>query len=103
MAEETSFADSKTSASDFYSYKNSEWCWVIDPLDGTNNFLNGLDYFAICIALTHYGEVLFGLVYRPTTGECYFAEKIRMFKKKFGSSILHFFFQFCEVKSYVWN
>ena len=75
LAEETSFADSKTSASDFYSYKNSDWCWVIDPLDGTNNFLNGLDYFAICIALTHYGEVLFGLVYRPTTGECYFAEK----------------------------
>ena len=75
LAEETSFVDSRSSASDFHNYKRSEWCWVIDPLDGTNNFLNGLDYFAICIALTHYGEVLFGLVYRPTTGECYFAEK----------------------------
>ncbi len=49
--------------------------WVIDPLDGTNNFVNGFNYYAICIALTYNGKPIVGVVYRPSTGEVYYAMK----------------------------
>ncbi len=75
LAEETSFLNSDISKKDFDRFKKAEWCWVIDPLDGTNNFLNGLDYYSICIALAHRGKVCMGLVYRPSNGDCYFAEE----------------------------
>ncbi len=75
LAEETSFLNSETSKKDFERFKKAEWCWIIDPLDGTNNFLNGLDYYSVCIALAHRGKVCLGLVYRPSNGDCYFAEE----------------------------
>jgi myo-inositol-1(or 4)-monophosphatase len=75
LAEESAYMDPTISMNGFGHYRKSKWCWIIDPLDGTNNFLNGLDYYAICIALAHYGNVVLGLVYRPATGDCYFAEK----------------------------
>jgi myo-inositol-1(or 4)-monophosphatase len=53
--------------------KQQEACWIIDPLDGTTNFLAGLDYFAVCIALYVQGELLLGVVYRPQTEETFFA------------------------------
>lgn len=53
----------------------SDYCWVIDPLDGTTNFAHGLDYFCISIALTYKDEPIFGMVYRPITDELFWAEK----------------------------
>ena len=50
-----------------------EWTWIIDPLDGTNNFLAGLDYFAVSIALAYRGMPVVGVVYRPVTLEMYWA------------------------------
>ncbi|HEY5718452.1 MAG TPA: inositol monophosphatase [Motiliproteus sp.] len=46
-------------------------CWVIDPLDGTTNFLSGLDQFSISVALQQNGQSLLGMVYKPVTKECF--------------------------------
>ncbi len=51
--------------------------WIVDPLDGTTNFLHGLPHFAISIAAEVHGEVVAGLVHQPLTGESYWAEKGR--------------------------
>jgi myo-inositol-1(or 4)-monophosphatase len=49
--------------------------WIVDPLDGTTNFLHGIPHFAISIALERDGEVVAGIVYEPTRDEMYSAEK----------------------------
>jgi len=49
--------------------------WIVDPLDGTTNFLHGLPHFAISIALEHKGEVVAGVIYDPVKDEAFFAEK----------------------------
>jgi myo-inositol-1(or 4)-monophosphatase len=49
--------------------------WIVDPLDGTTNFLHGLPHFAISIALERDGEIVAGLVYEPIRDEMYWAEK----------------------------
>lgn len=49
--------------------------WIVDPLDGTTNFLHGLPHWAVSIALEHKGEVVAGVVYDPTKDEMFFAEK----------------------------
>lgn len=49
--------------------------WIIDPLDGTLNFLHGIPHFAISVALEEKGEVIAGAVYQPLTDEFYWAEK----------------------------
>jgi len=51
--------------------------WIIDPLDGTTNFLHGIPQFAVSIALEREGELVAGLVYNPVTDELYTAEKGR--------------------------
>src|ERR1700682_6207679 len=49
--------------------------WIVDPLDGTSNFLHGIPHFAISIALEREGTIVAGLVYEPTRDEMYSAEK----------------------------
>lgn len=49
--------------------------WIVDPLDGTTNFLHGIPMFAISIALEREGELVAGLVYNPVTGETFTAER----------------------------
>ena len=49
--------------------------WIVDPLDGTTNFLHGLPHWAISIALEHKGEVVAGVVYDPAKDELFYAEK----------------------------
>jgi len=55
--------------------KNSEYTFVIDPLDGTNNFVLGVPYFSTSIALMKGQEVIFGAIYNPIVGNIYYAEK----------------------------
>lgn len=47
--------------------------WIVDPLDGTTNFLSGLDQFAISVALEQAGQVQLGVVYRPASQDIYTA------------------------------
>ncbi len=49
--------------------------WIIDPLDGTHNFMHGIPHWSISIALERKGEVVAGLVYDPTKDEMFTAEK----------------------------
>lgn len=49
--------------------------WIVDPLDGTTNFLHGIPHFAISIALEREGAIVAGLVYNPIYEELFFAEK----------------------------
>ncbi|WP_299724599.1 inositol monophosphatase family protein [uncultured Tateyamaria sp.] len=49
--------------------------WIVDPLDGTTNFLHGLPHWAVSIALEHKGQVVAGVVYDPAKDELFFAEK----------------------------
>ncbi|MFZ1105527.1 MAG: inositol monophosphatase family protein [Hyphomicrobiaceae bacterium] len=49
--------------------------WIVDPLDGTTNFLHGLPLFSIAIALERAGEIVAGLTYNPILDELYTGEK----------------------------
>ncbi|RYH11732.1 inositol monophosphatase family protein [Tropicimonas sp. IMCC6043] len=49
--------------------------WIVDPLDGTTNFLHGLPHWAISIALEHKGEIIAGVVFDAAKDEMYVAEK----------------------------
>jgi len=55
--------------------KNSEYTWIVDPIDGTTNFVSKIPNFAVSIALAKNNEVLMGVVYNPCTNEMFFAEK----------------------------
>ena len=55
--------------------KDKENIWIIDPIDGTNNFLHGIPHFAICIALKSKEEIISGLIFDPIKDEMFFAEK----------------------------
>ena len=52
-----------------------EYQWVVDPLDGTTNFIHGVPVFSVSIALMHYDEVLLGVVYEINHDECFWAVK----------------------------
>jgi 3'(2'), 5'-bisphosphate nucleotidase len=52
-----------------------EWCWIIDPLDGTKEFIKRNDEFTVNIALAQNREVVLGVVYAPMFDELYFAVK----------------------------
>jgi myo-inositol-1(or 4)-monophosphatase len=75
LAEESAYKEFDGEMNKYKFLSKQEWVWIIDPLDGTNNFLSGLDYFAVCISLVHFGEPVVGVVFRPSTGECFFATK----------------------------
>ncbi|TAJ83413.1 MAG: inositol monophosphatase [Reyranella sp.] len=49
--------------------------WIVDPLDGTTNFLHGVPHFAISIALEREKEIIAGVIYQPISDELFWAEK----------------------------
>ena len=49
--------------------------WLVDPLDGTTNFLHGIPIFSISIALERQGQLVAGVVYNPAMDELYTAER----------------------------
>ncbi len=55
--------------------KDEENIWIIDPIDGTTNFLHGIPHFAICIALQSQKDVVSGIIFDPIKDEMFFAEK----------------------------
>lgn len=52
-----------------------EYMWVIDPLDGTKNFIKGIPHFCISIALTFRGQPIVAAIYNPNNKQFYYAEK----------------------------
>jgi len=55
--------------------KDKDHIWIIDPIDGTTNFMHGIPHFAIAIALQYKGEIIAALTFNPITGEEFYAEK----------------------------
>ena len=55
--------------------KDKENVWIIDPIDGTTNFLHGIPHFAICVALKSKEQIISGLIFDPIKDEMFFAEK----------------------------
>ncbi|MCI3920604.1 inositol monophosphatase [Paenibacillus sp. TRM 82003] len=55
--------------------QDEEYVWIIDPIDGTTNFIHGLPFYSVSIALAHRGEVIVGVVYDPARDELFVAEK----------------------------
>lgn len=49
--------------------------WCVDPIDGTSNFVNGLPYFAVSVALMRHGRSVLGVVYDPIADEVFYAEQ----------------------------
>ena len=66
LAEENTYAPSN---------KASDFKWIIDPLDGTTNFLHGFPAFCVSIALEYKSKVIVGVVYDPSRDELFYAEK----------------------------
>lgn len=72
------FPDHQLIAEEGYSFRQScpaEFCWVIDPLDGTVNFALGVPFFSVSLALLYGGSPVLGWVYDPVRGELFFARR----------------------------
>jgi len=55
--------------------EKKEYNWIVDPLDGTTNFIHGIPCYAVSIALEHHGEIILGVVYEVSRDECFYAQK----------------------------
>ena len=64
-----------TEESGIIKNKDKDNTWIIDPIDGTTNFLHGIPHFAISIGLKSKSEILSGLIFDPIKDEMFFAEK----------------------------
>jgi len=56
-------------------YKLNKYCWTVDPIDGTNNYVKGREKFAVMIALTFGKDILQSWIYKPLTEEIFWAKK----------------------------
>lgn len=55
--------------------ENKDFTWIIDPIDGTTNFVHAIPYFSISVALKHRDEIIAAVLFNPITNELYYAEK----------------------------
>ncbi len=56
-------------------HQEAEYCWIIDPLDGTTNFAHGMPCYAVSIGVEHKGVIVAGVVYDPSRDEMFAAER----------------------------
>jgi myo-inositol-1(or 4)-monophosphatase len=52
---------------------NTEYRWIVDPLDGTTNYVHGVPHFSVSLALERAGELLIGAIFHPVANECFTA------------------------------
>ena len=74
LAEEEA-ADRVSSGLAAIPQRNSEYRWIVDPLDGTANYVHRLQTYAVSIALEHKNDLILGVVYDPVSEECFTAKK----------------------------
>ncbi len=70
-----SFPDHAILAEESGKSGNSDYVWIIDPLDGTTNFLHGLPIYCVSIALMHKDSIQIGVIYDPTRNDLYVASR----------------------------
>ena len=51
------------------------YCWVVDPLDGTTNYVHGFPFYAVSIAVVHEGRIVAGAILDPSSNECFTAAR----------------------------
>jgi myo-inositol-1(or 4)-monophosphatase len=69
------FPDHKIYAEESLRQPSGGYRWIIDPLDGTTNFIHGVPIFSIAIGVEYDGDIILGVVYDPTRDELFYAEK----------------------------
>ncbi len=52
-----------------------EYNWIIDPLDGTTNYIHGVPLYAVSLALQYHNEIIMGVIYEPNLNECFYTWK----------------------------
>ena len=70
LSEERAHQESITRM-DYGKFQEAPFCFVIDPIDGTRNFIHGIDYYCVSMALMERGKPVVGFVIRPTPGESF--------------------------------
>src|SRR5208282_6103689 len=55
------------------THSQTDYRWIVDPLDGTTNFVHGIPHYAVSLALEHRGELLVGAIFDPSLDECFTA------------------------------
>lgn len=56
-----------------HDHARTDYCWIIDPLDGTTNYVHGFPYYAVSIGLEHRGELIAGVIFDPVRDELFMA------------------------------
>jgi myo-inositol-1(or 4)-monophosphatase len=72
---QTIFKDAGFIAEENTVSETKDYNWIVDPLDGTTNFIHGIPCYAVSIALEYKGEVILGVVYEVSRDECFSAQK----------------------------
>lgn len=75
LGEEGVEPGAEASAKAIAEMEQSEYLWIIDPIDGTTNYIHGFPFYTVSIALAHRGELIVGVVYDPSRDELFVAEK----------------------------
>ncbi|MFK7691445.1 inositol monophosphatase family protein [Paenibacillus sp. HJGM_3] len=75
LGEEGVGAGANASVQALKEVSGAEYLWIVDPIDGTTNFVHGFPFFSVSIALAHKGEVIVGVIYDPFHDELFVAEK----------------------------
>jgi myo-inositol-1(or 4)-monophosphatase len=75
LGEESEGALQRLADSGDHPTDNAPLRWIVDPLDGTTNYVHGLPNYAVSVALERAGKVLVGVVYDPVSGDCYRAAR----------------------------
>lgn len=65
----------EASAKALQDLSDAEYLWIVDPVDGTTNYVHGFPFYSVSIALAHRGQVIVGVVYDPSRDELFVAER----------------------------
>ncbi len=65
----------EASAKALRDMRDAEYLWIVDPIDGTTNYVHGFPFYSVSIALAYRGQVIVGVVYDPSRDELFVAER----------------------------
>ncbi|NMO98076.1 inositol monophosphatase family protein [Paenibacillus lemnae] len=75
LGEEGVGPGAEASAEALSAVREEEYVWIIDPVDGTTNYVHGFPFYSVSIALAYQDEVILGVIYDPSRDELFIAEK----------------------------
>src|SRR5699024_5555474 len=75
LGEEGIYQNKNQSKDILDNIESTEYVWIVDPIDGTLNYMNKLPGYTVSIALAHRGEIVIGVIFDPVSNEMFYAEK----------------------------